>query len=248
MDWTREEITTKLAEVKELGFVRTKRKGPTGVGFTLETLLGIQENNIHLPDLGTFELKAKRDGHTGMTTLFTFNKASWKISPMDAIRRYGTKDKNDRLGLYQSVTTVPNNRGLRVSLDDACIRVSSSIDQTVLLEWSLMDISERFHEKVDNLLLVKALVDIRDGVEYFNYHQAKLLSGGPTKETLTEKIRLGDVIIDLRLHDKGTESARNHGTGFRVLEDSLEDLYGDSVELDIRKRRDIGDIRHENRR
>ena len=31
MNWTREEITTKLSEVRELGFVRTKRKGPTGV-------------------------------------------------------------------------------------------------------------------------------------------------------------------------------------------------------------------------
>ena len=233
MNWTQEEITTQLAEVKGLGYVRTKRKGPTGVGFTLETLLGIKENNIHLPDLGSFELKAKRDGHTGMTTLFTFNRAAWKINPMDAIRRYGNEDKNGRFGLYQSVTTVPNNRGLHVSVDNSHIRVSSGKDQTILLEWSLADISERFDEKVGNLLLVKALVDTRDGAEYFNYHQAKLLSGAPTKEQLREKISFGDVIIDLRLHDKGTRGARNHGTGFRVLEDSLEGLYGEVTELDI---------------
>ncbi|MCY3541522.1 MAG: MvaI/BcnI family restriction endonuclease [Gammaproteobacteria bacterium] len=233
MNWTQEEITTKLAEVKGLGYVKSKRRGPTGVGFTLETLLGIKENNIHLPDLGSFELKAKREGHTGMTTLFTFNRAAWKIGPMEAIRRYGNEDKNGRLGLYQSVTAVPNNRGLHVSVDDSYIRVSNSEDQTILLEWSLTDVSERFDEKVGNLLLVKALVDTRDGAEYFNYHQAKLLSGAPTQQKLREKIRFGDVIIDLRLHDKGTKGARNHGTGFRVLEDSLEHLYAEAVELDI---------------
>lgn len=76
-------------------------------------------------------------------------------------------------------------------------------------------------------------MDMRDSDEYFNYHKATLLSGGPTKQTLQEKIRLGDVIIDLRLHDRGTKSARNHGTAFRVFEGSLENLYGEAVELDI---------------
>ncbi len=233
MDWTQEKITTKLAEIKQIGFVKTMRKGPTGVGYTLETLLGIEENNIHFPDLGTFELKARREEHMGMTTLFTFNRTAWKMNQMDAIKRYGNKDKNGRMGLYQSVRTVPNNRGLRLSVDDERIRVSSNIDRTILLEWSLSGVSERFDEKVGNLLLVKALVDMRDGVEHFNYHNAKLLSGGPTRGALKKKIQHGDVIIDLRLHDKGTKGARNHGTGFRVLEDSLEELYGQSEELDI---------------
>ncbi len=122
MNWTRKEIVTRLSEVKELGFVKTKRRGSTGVGYTLETLLGIAENNIYLPDLGIFELKARRQGHTGMTTLFTFNKAAWKIGPMDAIKRYGTEDQNGRLGLYQSITAVPNHRGLHLSVDDTHLR------------------------------------------------------------------------------------------------------------------------------
>jgi len=32
------------------------------------------------------------------------------------------------------------------------------------------------------------------------------------------------ILIDLRLHDKGT-MARNHGTGFRVVENNIENLY-----------------------
>ena len=74
------------------------------------------------------------------------------------------------------------------------------------------------------LVLVKALVDVREGVEYFSYHEAKFLIGGPTRNTLREKIQRGEETIDLRLHDRGKSSARNHGTAFRVTEDTLEEL------------------------
>ena len=43
-----------------MGFVKTLRKGPTGIGYTLETLLEIDENNISSPDFGEIELKAQR--------------------------------------------------------------------------------------------------------------------------------------------------------------------------------------------
>ena len=39
-------------KVKARGFVKALRGGPTGVGHTLEQLLGMKENNIALPDLG----------------------------------------------------------------------------------------------------------------------------------------------------------------------------------------------------
>jgi hypothetical protein len=53
-------LRNKLQKVKKMGYVVSMRKGNTGIGYTLETLLGIAENNIKLPDLGTIELKSKR--------------------------------------------------------------------------------------------------------------------------------------------------------------------------------------------
>ena len=67
------EIRKKLFRIKKMGYIRTLRKGPTGIGYTLEKLLEIEENNISSPDLDEIELKAQRENHTGMTTLFTFN-------------------------------------------------------------------------------------------------------------------------------------------------------------------------------
>ncbi len=90
---TLEEVRKKLSEIKEMGYVRTLRKGPTGIGHTLEKLLGIKENNISTPDLGKIELKAQRENHTGMTTLITFNRKAWKMKPLEAIRKYGSKEQ-----------------------------------------------------------------------------------------------------------------------------------------------------------
>lgn len=53
-------------DIKSQGFVRTHRKGPTGIGKTLEDLLGIQENNIQGPDFGIYELKSTRINSIGI--------------------------------------------------------------------------------------------------------------------------------------------------------------------------------------
>ena len=40
-----------LQELKNRGFVKSLRKGPTGIGLTFETLMGVEENNLALPDI-----------------------------------------------------------------------------------------------------------------------------------------------------------------------------------------------------
>lgn len=206
-----------------MGYVKTLRKGPTGIGYTLETLLEIEENNISSPDLGEIELKAQRESHTGMTTLFTFNNKAWKMNPLEAIRKYGSEDKNGRLGMYYTMGLTPNSAGLFLKVEEESISVRS-IDGNTIAEWQLSEIEKRFEAKVKNVLLVKARVEVRDGVEYFLFDRARLLSHGTTKAILKNQFENGQLLVDLRLHDKGT-MARNHGTGFRVFENNLDDLY-----------------------
>lgn len=51
-----------------------------------------------------------------------------------------------------------------------------------------------------------------------------MFSGGTTKEILKNQFENGQLLVDLRLHDKGT-MARNHGMGFRLFENNIENLY-----------------------
>ena len=43
---TLEEFRKRFNEIRDMGFVQSLRKGSTGVGYTFEELLGIEENNI----------------------------------------------------------------------------------------------------------------------------------------------------------------------------------------------------------
>ena len=231
MSLTLEEVRKRLSHIKSRGYVRTLRRGPTGIGYTLEELLEIKENNISAPDLGEIELKAQREQHTGMTTLFTFNRKAWRMKPLDAIRKYGSEDKNGRLGMYYTMSLKPNSAGLFLSVKDDSVAVRN-IDGSLIAEWQLEQIERRFNSKVKSVLLVKARVEERNGVEYFLFNRARLLSGGVTRSILKNQFESEQLLLDLRLHDKGT-MARNHGTGFRVNVKDLENFYQNVEEVEF---------------
>ena len=208
--------------VKNKGFVRTARGGPTGIGHTLQELLGLKEDNLALPDISFAELKAHRIGSSSMITLFTFNRKAWKMKPLEAIRKYGTRDKNDRLGLYFTMTRTPNSTGLFLHTDKTAVSVRH-ISGKIIAEWNLEELAQQFIKKIPAMILVGAFSEMRDGREWFHYTRARILSG-TSKETLLNQIMSDNVVVDLRLHDKGT-SARNHGTGFRAHDDKLPLLF-----------------------
>lgn len=68
---TLEDFVKGYKEIKEMGWIRTHRSGPTGIGKTLEDLLGIPENNHDEPDFGDYELKSCRINSQSMLTIFT---------------------------------------------------------------------------------------------------------------------------------------------------------------------------------
>ena len=225
------EFQKKMMDIKRKGFIASKRKGPTGIGYTLEFELGIDENNIAIPDLGFAELKSHRENHTGLVTLFTFNRKAWKINPLSAIQKYGSYNKDSRKGMYYTLNQHPNSAGLFTVCNDDTIQIQH-ISGEVILQWTIDSIAERFSQKIQALILVSAKVEMRDGREYFYYYRARLLKGNMKKKALTNAFISGDFVIDLRLHEKAT-MARNHGTGFRVKENKLINLFSNISDIEI---------------
>jgi MvaI/BcnI restriction endonuclease family len=226
--FTIEEFQEKFAEIKNQSWTQSVRRGPTGIGQTLEQLLGLTENNIALPDLHEVELKAHRIGSTSMITLFTFNRKAWRMKPIEAIRKYGTPDINGRMGLYFTMSPTPNSTGLFLFNEENAISVRH-ISGEVIAEWQLDALAEQFCKKIPGLVLVSAFSEMRADIEWFQFSRAQLLTD-TSPEIIREQILAGNVLVDLRLHDKGT-SARNHGTGFRVKENKLNFLFKNVREL-----------------
>ena len=66
-----DELIDRLKILERGGFVKTHRSDNTGVGKTLEDLLGIKENNIPGPNGHMIEIKGGRKQSSSMFTLFT---------------------------------------------------------------------------------------------------------------------------------------------------------------------------------
>jgi len=230
MAMTTEEFIIKMREIKNMGFVKSLRKGPTGIGYTLESLLGIKENALASPDLGKVELKAHRSESTSMITLFTFNRKVWKMPPLEAIKKYGSYDNNHRLGLYYTMSLKPNSHGLFLYVAEDTISVRH-IDGITIAEWNLEALTEQFNHKIPSLVLVYANTEERDGNEFFFFNRAVIMHN-TTKQILFNQFMNENLLVDLRLHDKVT-MARNHGTGFRAKEDRLIELFANTTDLDI---------------
>ena len=211
-----------------MGFVPSTRRGPTGIGHTLETLLGIKENNIALSDIKEAELKAHRSSSNNLITLFTFNNKCWVMKPLDAVKKYGSEDRNGRLGLYYTMSLKPNSAGLFLDISQKEISVKHKSGK-IVATWNLQKLTERFMQKIPAMVFVAAFVEERDGKEYFKFYRAQLMQG-TSPDLLKNQFREENILVDLRLHDKGT-MARNHGTGFRVYEDKLPLLFKEIKDL-----------------
>lgn len=69
--FTKDDLIQKLQKIKTRGWISNARRGNAGgVGNTLEDLLGIQENNLPIPNAAEWELKCQRKDTTSLTTLF----------------------------------------------------------------------------------------------------------------------------------------------------------------------------------
>jgi hypothetical protein len=216
------EFSEKFRKIKDMGFVPSRRNGPTGIGYTLETLLGISENNDAAPDIEGAELKAHRSGSANMVTLFTFNHKAWKMPPLEAVKTYGSLDRDGRQGLYYTMSLKPNSAGLFLNVEKNELSVRH-ISGKIVVSWPMKAVSQRFTQKLPALIFVSAFTELRDDKEYFHFYRAQLMKD-TTPELLENQFREENILVDLRLHDKGT-MARNHGTGFRTFESKLPLLF-----------------------
>ena len=222
------QIQKRLADLKERGYIETHRKGPTGIGHTLEQELQLDENNLAIPDLGgRVELKANRKKSGSMVTLFTFNRSVWQVSQKEIIKKFGYVDKKGRQSLYSTVFHgVTNAQGLEIQIDRHNHKVHLRYKNQILGTWSVFTIVGKFITKLERLMVVFAddRINEKTGREEFYFNEAYLLDK-PDPDNFLDAFEKGLIAIDVRMHLNPSGAIRNHGTGFRIDERNIPSLY-----------------------
>jgi hypothetical protein len=224
------ELLERLRGLNAKGYIRTHRKGDTGLGKTLEDELGIDENNIPGPNGAMIELKSARKYSTSMVSLFTKSPMPEKANSV-LLNEYGyvtPKSKGKKI-LHTTVNasefnTLRGKVGFKIDIKEDRIELVNQQGK-ILGYWDWPTLRQRFETKLPRVLYVKAESRGSGAEEEFWYNEAWLLSGFGFEAFLT-LLKEKKVLCDIRIGQYSNGRPHDHGTGFRVLPANLDACFG----------------------
>lgn len=222
---TLEDFISEYQSIVNRGWITTHRSGPTGIGKTLEDLLGIKENNLHEPDFGDYELKSCQLNSNSMLTMFT--QAPQPARANTYLRqKYGYSSsayRNDEKVLHSTLTAarfVPiadTGHSLKIVCDSDKISIASEAGLETVF-WERDALKRSFDKKYKNkFVYAKAESRGSGSCEEFHFTEAYEVSGF-SYESFIELLACGQIYIDLRIGQYPNGKTHDHGTGFRIRE------------------------------
>ena len=247
--FSRSGLIARLKEIALMGWIPNARPGNAGgIGNTLEDLLGIEENNLPIPNAAEWELKCQRLGSNSLTTLFHMEPSprALKFVPDILLPRYGWQHQSipGERSFRQTINAVHrSDRGFKIVVDRMTRKVLVSFDATAVAEhhaewlasvedaaglgeldpapyWGFDDLHHKAGTKLHNCFYVQAEVKRDGGREFFRYRKIRILEGLDLKKFLAA-IENGSLLVDF-----DARTGHNHGTKFRLRQGQLAALYG----------------------
>jgi len=251
--FTKEELIQELIRIKEMGWIPNTRPGNQGgIGNTLEDLLGIEENNLPIPNAAEWELKTQRMNQSSLTTLFHMEPSprAMKFVPNVLLPKYGWKHEKagikypiSEMSFRQTINAVPRtDRGFGIEID--------RVNRKILISFDATTVDSRHREWLDSVRERVGLGELNPQPYWgFDdlYHKAgtKLLNcfyikASVKKEEgleyyyyekiyMLEKFDFDKFIAAIQngviLIDFDARTGHNHGTKFRMRQDRLPELY-----------------------
>lgn len=232
-----EELLEKLTDISALGFVDSMRTGPTGVGFTLESLLGISANSNRAPDYKGIEIKSGRIPSNGAArsraTMFS-QIPKWELSHLksgkEILQSYGyvNSDKN-RTQLYCSVSSQPNSQGLFLRVDttgELVENLAAKADgsESPVVVWLLSDLEDALVAKHKETFWIKARQRKSGLLEQFHFVNV-VHTRSPLVGNFSLLVNTGKIEMDYTLSSKQSGGTRDHGYLFKIWPRNLDLLF-----------------------
>lgn len=251
--YTKETLKQALKEICQRGWILNTRQGNAGgVGNTLEDLLGIQENNLPIPNAAEWELKCQRGESSSLATLFHMEPSprALKFVPNILLPNYGWQHElagdiypSSEKSFRQTIHGLSrSDRGFMVVVDRD--------SQRVLISFDANSVDSR-HSEWKNEVASKVGLGELNPQPYWGFddlfHKAgtKLLNcfyivADAKKEDGKEYFHYSKIwqlegfSLDKFLNalergdvlvDFDARTGHNHGTKFRLRQDKLSTLY-----------------------
>ncbi len=259
--YTKEKLIEKFKEIADLGWIENSRYGNHGgIGNTLEDLLGIEENNLPIPNAAEWELKTQRKNTSSLTTLFHSEPSprAIKFVPSILLPKYGWKHQNagnkyprNEMSFRQTIHGLSySDRGFTVIIDRK--------NKKVLISFNSKKVDERHKDWLNNTRKNVGLGELnpqpywgfddlkhKAGTKLLNtfYVQADIKKDKKNKKEyyhynkvlMLQKFNFDGFLKCLQkgniLVDFDARTGHNHGTKFRLRQNHFPDLYGKITEI-----------------
>lgn len=257
--YTKNELIKKFKELSQMGWVLNGRFGNHGgIGNTLEDYLGINENNLPIPNAAEWELKTQRSSTSSLTTLFHSEPSPRAIRfvPQVLLPLYGWKHQgagslygSGELSFRQTIHGLSySDRGFIVQIDRTARKVLISFDvnkvssthtdwlATVKKRVGLGELNPQPYWGFDDL-------EHKAGTKLLNcfYVQADVKKENGkeyywyNKVQMLRKFNFEGLLKALEngamLVDFDARKGHNHGTKFRLKQNHLPLLYDEVVSV-----------------
>lgn len=137
--YTKESLISELLSIRDRGWIQNTRPGNDGgIGNTLEDLLGIEENNLPIPNASEWEMKSQNKNTNALATLFHSEPSprAYKFVPNILLplygwphRQAGQKYSPGERSFRQTIHGLSrSSRGFRVNVDRTAGTISVSFD------------------------------------------------------------------------------------------------------------------------
>lgn len=241
--WTKEKVKEQLKKIEAKGFIGIPedsfRTDDGVIGQILEREFNVEENNLHIADLGTYELKGARISKaktkkTGMLTLFHKTSTSG-LKPLEIFERFSYVKKSNRSD-EQKIKLFFTARGNKKNKQGFILKPSATGDIALyheneyLASWDLTE----GKNKINQVLLVFAETEGKatSKDEKFHYVKALILS---KPKSIADAVTSGAMALDFCIDQPIDKKKAPHDRGphIRINFNKLGELFGEIEEINL---------------
>lgn len=232
----------KFNDIKKIGWIRSLRKGYTGIGYTFEALIGKSEDSLPTPDFKNIEIKTMRKYSKRKIHLFSTFPDGECESPMKRVLYklgYPDKKNNDvrvfnmdfnainytKIGYYRMGKIEIDYKNKKILL---VARDYLGNDLKINTSWSFNLLKDRLYMKLKELVIVEAEAKTINNIEFFQYNRISYYKLRDF-DSFIDLIDKGIIDIGFKIGYKKDKDHfgeyKSRGTVFSISMNNLEKLY-----------------------